>query len=811
MALSPSAAQAQSDRTSYAFSIPPEPAAEALIAFAIQANISIGGVNACQGASPGLKGRYTIEDGLSRLLAKAGCDFRRAAPDTVQVFAARPRPAAGRPQDRAKATPTPTPVPPPLELPDISQVVVTTTKRAALMGSLPYTIDALNHQQLVEAGAQDVNDVALQIAGLSTTNLGLGLDKIMLRGLSDGVFTGRTQSTVGIYLDDVPITYDAPDPDLQLADVEAIEVLQGPQGALYGGGAMSGIYRIVTQKPSLDSWSSYARIGGSLTDGGAPSQEYEGMLNVPLRLGQLGVRAVAYETIDGGYIDNTTLRLSNVDQTVREGARVTVRAALESNWLVTASMGYQGINDADAQYVTASGGRLHRANQVLESSRNNFAETALGVEHGDAWGEFKSTTSFVQHKFSSQYDASNALPLFGLGTPSVGSYREPIDIQMLTEDMVFTSPNIGRFQWLAGVHGSATWETTDSTVRAGVAPISGAPAGSPTVPAETLYSEHRTDQRTAGGAYFEGSYALTDALTARAGLRLSTSTTDTTSLVLAPQQNQSVRYSGRTIATGPTPEFSLSYKLAENENVYALVSEGRRSGGINTGGPIGTVFATSPNLAGPHRLFGGDELWNFETGTKLSFLGGRLEINADLFYDLWSDIQTDQFLASGISYTANAGDGRNPGAEMELVARPLAGFTLQGTALIDRPELTHANPGFEAGASLPGVPDVSLSGRATYRWPLWWNMNALVFAETQYVGRSHVTFSPVSPTQGGYVLTRLSAQLERDNWRMAFFLSNPTNARANTFAYGNPFDFQQAQQVTPERPLTLRAILSKQF
>jgi hypothetical protein len=388
----------------------------------------------------------------------------------------------------------------------------------------------------------------------------------------------------------------------------------------------------------------------------------------------------------------------------------------------------------------------------------------------------------------------------------VGSYEEPIDIQMVDEDMVFTSPNIGRLQWLAGLHGSATWETTQSTVR-----TSASGRAAPSVPAQTLYFEHRTDQRDTAGGYFEGSYALTDALTARAGLRIAASTIETTSLVLAPQQDGQRSFSGRAVGAGPVPEFALGYKLAENENIYALISEGRRTGGFNTSGLLGATFTSNADLPGVHRRFGGDQLWNFETGAKLSFLGGRLGIDTALFYDLWTDIQTDQFTPSGLSYTANAGDGRNLGAELDLVARPLAGFTLHGTVLVDRPELTRAKPGFVAGVDLPGAPDVSLGGRAAYHWLLWRNLNALVFAETQYVGRSHLTFSPISPTQGGYALTRLSAQVETDSWRLALFLSNPTNARANTFAYGNPFDFQQAQQITPERPLTLRAVLSKQF
>lgn len=802
-ACAPGAARAQTTSLK-AFSIPAKPASEALIDFAVQADISIGGVNACHGLSPGLVGRYSIDDGLARLLAGAGCGFRRVAADTFEVSAA-PRSKSAPPQRALPRPPAPK-ASEPVALPGDRQVVVTTTKRAALIGSLPYAISALDHRQLEDAGAMDVSDVAVQVPGLATTNLGLGRDKLLLRGLSDGAFTGRTQSTVGIYLDDVPITYNAPDPDLQLADVETIEVLRGPQGSLYGGGAMSGVYRIVPRKPELDAWSGYARLGGSLTNGGAPSEEYEGMINAPLIRDDLGVRAVVYKTVEGGYIDASDLRLSNVDQTVRQGGRAALRAAPGADWLVTLSTDYQTIDSKDAQYVTPGGGRLHRANQILENSNNTFSATALNVEHDALWGDVTSTTSFVQHRLDSRSDASNALPLFGQGTPAVGSYEEPIRIKMLAEDLVYTSPNVGRLRWLAGLYAQSTIETTDSIVRAGPSPAE------TNLNADTLYKEHRIDRHDGAALYGDASYALTDRLTATVGMRLSMSDSATTSDVAAPKIEAERTYAGRTTSAGYQPKVALTYKLAPDETIYALVSEGGRGSGVNTGGQIGTVFATSPTQPGVHRFFGGDKLWNLETGAKLAAFGGRLSLNTALFYDIWTNIQTDQFMPSGLSYTANAGDGRDLGAEFEVIARPTQGLTVQGTALLDRPELTRAKPGFMPGSGLPGVPDVSLSGRTAYRWRVWGDISALVFAEAEYIGRSHLTFNRLnSPSEGGYVLARLSAQLEMDRWRLAFFLSNPANARGNTFAYGNPFNFQQAQEITPERPTTLRATLSRDF
>jgi hypothetical protein len=80
------------------------------------------------------------------------------------------------------------------------------------------------------------------------------------------------------------------------------------------------------------------------------------------------------------------------------------------------------------------------------------------------------------------------------------------------------------------------------------------------------------------------------------------------------------------------------------------------------------------------------------------------------------------------------------------------------------------------------------------------------------VGRSQLTFHPiiVAP-MGGYVLARLSAQVSYRRWRLAVFVSNPTNEAGNTFSYGNPFNFQQVREVTPQRPRSVRILLSAEF
>lgn len=781
----------------YEFRIPPKPLSEALIDFAVQSNLSIGGVSLCTGRSNGLTGRHTVEEALNILLDGADCRYHRIGGDTVRILPAeRPAPAA------PVAEPRPAPPPPPAPS-ALQEVVVSATKRSAVVDQLPYAISALGPEALRDDGATDIDDVASQLASFSTTNLGPGRDKILLRGLSDGVFTGRTQSTVGVYLDDVPITYNAPDPDLHLGDLDKIEVLRGPQGTLYGGGTMSGIYRIVTSKPDVDQASGSARGGVAATDGGALSDQFEGMINAPLIKDQVAVRLMAYQDLDGGYLDDVNLHQDHVDTTIRTGGRAYLRDEVDPTLTLTLGGAYQTIHSDDTQYITPSLGRLHRANLVEETSDNNFGHAEFVAEKFTGWGAFRSTTSWVHHDFNSQSDASSALPLFGAAAAGVGAYDEPSKINMLVEDAVWTSPSTGRLQWLGGLFGSLTQEKIASFVHAGQEAAS---------QPELLYQEHRSDSLSEVAAYGEATWSFTDALQATLGARASLNRVETNSDVNDPQTGAARLFNGAENGGVVSPKVALSYRLPNRQLLYASVEEGHRTGGYNTGGLIGTMFQTDPALPGVHRRFGADELWNYEVGSKLSLFGDRLRLRTAAFYSAWRNIQTDQYMVSGLSYTANAGDGHNLGLENEAQLSLTSRWTLSGNLLLDQPKLDKPNPGFVAGVPLPGVPDVLGGARTEYRFPLPWGLNGLVWADARYVGRSELTFNPliVAP-MGGYVLAVVSAQVSYKRWRLAAFVSNPTNEAGNTFSYGNPFNFQQVREVTPQRPRTVRILLSAEF
>ncbi len=164
----------------------------------------------------------------------------------------------------------------------VSDVIVTAQRQPQSPQETAAALTAVSGGQIVAAGAADANDLSALVAGMTVTNLGSGRNKILLRGMSDGAFTGLTQSTVGVYLNRVPLTYSAPDPDLKLVDIDRVEILRGPQGTLYGTGPIGGVLRIVPRAPDPDDET--LELFGSIsnTRSGGENSEYGVIVNAPL-------------------------------------------------------------------------------------------------------------------------------------------------------------------------------------------------------------------------------------------------------------------------------------------------------------------------------------------------------------------------------------------------------------------------------------------------------------------------------------------------------------------------------------------------
>jgi iron complex outermembrane receptor protein len=789
------------------FAIPSKSYAEALIDLAVQANVSLLGASACGGGgATALTGRYSLSDALARVLAGAPCAWRIVDAQTVRIT----------PIVAPAGTAAPT-------APAVAELLVTARKRPERLDALPAGVSVVSGEQLAVTNANDARETAGQLVGVLTTNLGPGRDKLLMRGISDGAFTGRARSTVSTYLDDAPTNYNAPDPDLRLVDVEQVETVRGPQGALYGSGALAGVYRIVTNKPDLDHYAAGLAVTGASTTGGAGSYVAEGYLNAPLAAGRAALRLVAYYDDQGGYLDNVSLRLSNVDSTVRTGGRAALRLELGDSWTADLALVAQRLESRDTQYTTMP------PHQVREASNNDFAQLALTL-HGDlGWADLATTTSYVRHAYASLYDATAQVTFFSdAGTPpgTLGIYSESARIQRAVQDVVLTSTGAGPISWLVGAYGSTSVERTPSsldivgngpstdlldggvgTASAPLAPTDGGGSGSTSPPLTRVYNENRRDHTRELALYGEGTWRFAQGWTAAAGVR----SFDTWLKVAAdivgapPAQSRNVAESRN--FSGATSKLSVQYQFDdEGPLVYALYSEGFRPGGVNTTNFVG--------IKPSRTTFEPDRLRNFELGAKGHFLDQRLILRATAFYDQWSNIQSDQYRTSGLAYTANVGDARIRGLEAEAAYEWDFGLTLQGNMLYSAPKFTRVNPDFAGtlGSGLPGAPRWSGGLLARYERPLRGDIRLRLVGQANYVGSARLTFDPTLSARTDAVIdSELIAELVRRRLSAGLFVTNPTNASGNTFAYGNPFTFGQVRQVTPQRPRTIGVRLAASF
>lgn len=324
-------------------SIPAQPMARAMLQLGDQVGVSIGaGEAATCGRSRAVNGTYETEQALRLMLADSGCTYRRIDARTYLIVR-RPPPPAPRP-----APPAPPPVAEPVEL---DTVVVTATKREIALANAPYSLSALDGAAFDAAARRDTAALATRLAGLTVTNLGPGRNKLFVRGLADSALTGQTQAMVGLYLDDTRLTYDAPDPDLRLVDLDRVELLRGPQGTLYGAGAMGGVLKLISRPPRLDAYEGEVSAGLTFADDTAPGHSADVVFNAPLLRDRLAVRAVFYEEVLEGVVDDPGLGLTNTGATARNGGRVGLLWRINDRWEARLGSVFQELHIDDSQYA----------------------------------------------------------------------------------------------------------------------------------------------------------------------------------------------------------------------------------------------------------------------------------------------------------------------------------------------------------------------------------------------------------------------------------------------------------------------------
>jgi outer membrane receptor protein involved in Fe transport len=776
------------------FEMPAMPVHDALVVLAQKAGLSIAfdDFDLDGYRSRRILAASTIDKALDTILATTPYTYELTGDDTVKLVV---RPPVSSDHDAHAGIGAPVASAPP----DV--ILVTAMKRRDDARRLPVAVSAIDAEILSVSGADELKNVTPRIAGLAFTNLGTSRNKIFVRGLSDGPFADRTQSTVGVYLDETPINLNDTNPDLRLFDMERIEVVRGPQGSLYGGGSIGGLFRMVTRKPDLDQYAASLQLSGLKTQGGGAGGSADIMINTPLVADKLALRAVAYHQRAGGYIDDVGLFRHNINSSQISGGRLALRYAPFPRWTIDAQFATQHVHLDGAQYTFADGAELSRATQRPEPYVDAFNVGSLTVNGDLGSVQVMSSTAYVRRETENDLDASAALPLL-VGVPgALGVYRRANQIGTLTHEARIASANDERWRWLIGAFFTARNETLSSRLIV-----------DSSHPVNLAFVSDRTDEFAEAALFGETSYAFADQWNVTFGARLTRTTSEvdvvSSGVVKVGEPVVDVKRTQYTVS----PKLGVTYQHRPDVMLYGQISNGGRTGGVNVTTPLEALFDIDGGSS--TGVFDADSLWNFEVGAKSSWFGGALDVNTSLFYVIWSDIQTDQFLPNGFSFIANAGRARNYGFELETLWRPIENLDLTAAVFWNSPELRTANPflGAAAGDALPNIAEVSAGVSATYELAISGRWSAALTGDVAYVGHSDLTFQEgVAPPMGDYINSNLRFSFSRDRLKMGLFVENVSNERGNSFSFGNPFSLSVAAQETPLRPRTIGVFLKQDF
>ena len=746
------------------FDLPAQKLERALAQFSLQSGAAAGMAGSIPDiTTTAVRGRFTPAEALSRMLVGTNLE---AVPVSADVFRLQLRAIAAR-----VATP-----PAPVEalrddLPDevsdpLAEVQITATKRQHSLSDVPLSVAVVSGNSLDSSAALPGSRAALAFnAATSSTNFGPGRNRQFIRGVADSPFLGSSQATVSVQFDETRLNYSAPDPDLRLLDVERVEVLEGPQGPLYGSGALGGVFHIVPRRPDLAAGS--GQFSTFITDvtKGSTAPGVAGVFNLPLRKDELGLRAVVYAADEPGWIDNANGR-DNANNTQVGGGRLALRAE-GGAWSANLQAALQLASTRDSPYVIGESRTLKRSG-ILPEPRDSDLYFFSGTLRGPVGSsELLLSTSYVNHEVTSTEDASAAAPRFGLASPLI--YDDERSYHLFTNELRLTGGT--RVPWLLG----ASWLRTRDRSTSRLQPPAAADV--------TLTDLEGVTSELA--LFGEVAHPLGKAMHVTAGLRLARVTDEDESRNGLPEQEAAVVHTA-------TPSLSLDWRSRDERRfVYLRFAQAERPGGLN---PDGSASA---------QHFRSDRLSSLDLGSRLRLAGDQVTLQSAFFATNWEDVQADYLLPSGLLGTRNVGSARNFGIETALRFE-LGRYAVEASGVLQYARLE--NPVVQLvndDARLPVVPDVR-AGLSLSRRFVWQGWQGQWLVRADFTGASRLSFEPQLDRRApSFATAAAGLNLARAGYSLRLDITNLLDSRADTFAFGNPFSIGNGDQHTPLQPRTI--------
>jgi len=758
----------------------------------------------------------------------------------------------------------------------LEEVVVTAQKRTEDLQQVPISIQALNTERLDQLQINAFADFVKFLPSVTFTTLGPGFSLAYFRGVASGENNNHSgpAPSVGMYLDEQPITTIQGALDIHIYDIERVESLAGPQGTLYGASSQAGTIRIITNRPDPSAFdAAYSLEGNSVEDGGN-GYLAEGFVNVPLHE-RAAIRLVGWVRHDAGYVDNVvsertfptsggcisngknpsagcTRSPAHAEEDYNDvetyGARAALRVDLNDNWTITPQvMGQDQTANGTFAYDPAID-ELEIARWFKEKSSDSWVQAALTVEGKIGNFDLVYAGAYLDRDVEVDSDYSDYSYFYDVCC-GYGSYwtdengdalADPSQFihgtdgyKRWTNELRIASPRENRFRVIGGVF----FMTSEHEIfqRYQIAGLGGYVVDGEYLPISVtgwpdtiwLTNQLRKDEETA--VFGEASFDILDNLTATVGLRWFQTENSLRGFFgfnanYSSNYGEALCFDARQYRGSPctnlddevddsdtVPKFNLTYRFDDDRLFYATYSEGYRPGGINRNG---TVEPYKP-----------DYLTNYELGWKTMWGGNRLRLNGAIFREEWDDIQYSFLPPSGAGLTVikNAGAARVDGLEMDLTWAATDSLLISGGFSWLDSQLTKdyvpdpdEPPAAFKGDSLPIAPDFkgNLTGRYTFQVGEYAS-----FAQVAYVyngsswsdlPREERSFYGKQPA---WSVTDVSVGATRGDFTLTFFVDNLFNELSRTWTWS-----QCTVSVcgvnpyyTPNQPRTIGLRFSQEF
>lgn len=678
------------------------------------------------------------------------------------------------------------------------QSIVVTGKRSMKLRDIPDSVTAVTGEQLQAQGAQSLADYIQEQPGVVFNSYQVGISNVVVRGIATSSGNVQGQATTGFFLNEVPLTepgWSIVVPDIDTFDLNRVEVYRGPQGTLFGSASMGGAVQYVTNEADPRHFDAAVEGTASQTHHADVGGSAKGMINVPIQPGVLGIRAVAEYRKDPGYLDNIGLQKDGSNTTTQKGGRISaVLTPVDGTRLSWLSL-WQATDSDDASYRLQSLGGLKRSSQVPEFVNTKINLNSLRWDQDLGWSKLTAIAGYV-HKWQSwQFDYTNERDYYnsalGLNLTQPLYVLEGGDSDSSSLEVRLASkPNNGPFDWLIGAmtynttkHLSESLGTEGAAAAFDASTTYGAGSGAIIAPGGNIFNAYL--DRVQGGeraVFGEGSYALAPRWKLTLGGRYFQTRQDQSEIsegFSTYPESSALSKADSQREHGFNPKVSVSYTPSNDLMVYALGSEGFRFGTPNFGGLSAYAIPNGSKS---------DTLRNYEVGTRSTLDGGKLQLDATLFYIDWRNIQLRAQTPDGYAYATNGGRAHSVGLEVSSRWRPsehwdyTTSLTYQQARLDDDVYILYYGTA-PKGSSLPGTADFSLTQRLNYYFGGVYPQ--MVSLSHQYLSRG---FSDISSQvdgqtplrQGGYSLFDVRYRISVDNTDISLFVNNLFDRRGIT-------------------------------